>query len=94
MVIDEDYMELGIERSPTGVASWGDDRRPLLYWVGSDLGERGPVLMNECRDFFGDDCARLPTSLGTADELLINANGVYSNVLSIKSPSFKRRIAF
>ena len=37
MVIDEDCMELGVEGSPTGVASWGDDRRPPLYWVGSDL---------------------------------------------------------
>ena len=36
MVIDEDSRELGIDRSPTGVASWNDDRRPPLYWVGSD----------------------------------------------------------
>ena len=36
MAIDEDAMELGIERSPSGVASWNDDRRPPLYWGGSD----------------------------------------------------------
>ena len=30
MVVDEDCYELGIERSPTGVASWNDDRRPPL----------------------------------------------------------------
>ncbi len=36
MVVDEDCYELGIERSPTGVASWNDDRRPPLYWAGSD----------------------------------------------------------
>ena len=35
MVVDEDCSELGIERSPTGVASWNDDRRPPLYWAGS-----------------------------------------------------------
>ena len=33
MVVDEDCYELGIERSPTGVASWNDDRRPPLYGV-------------------------------------------------------------
>ena len=31
MVIDEDCIELGIERLPTGVASWNDDRRSPLY---------------------------------------------------------------
>ena len=36
MVIDEDCMELGIERSQIGVATWNDDRRPPLYWAGSD----------------------------------------------------------
>ena len=30
MAIDEDCAELGIDRSPTRVASWGDDRRPPL----------------------------------------------------------------
>ena len=55
IVIDEDCMELGTERSPTSVASWGDGRRPPLYWVGSDPGERGPVLMYERRHFFEDD---------------------------------------
>ena len=33
LVIDEDCYELGIDRSPTGVASWNDDRRPPLYWA-------------------------------------------------------------
>ena len=55
IVIDEDCVELGTERSPTSVASWGDGRRPPLYWVGSDPGERGPVLMYERRHFFEDD---------------------------------------
>ena len=31
MVVDEDCIELGIERLPTGVASWNDERRPPLY---------------------------------------------------------------
>ena len=31
MVVDEDCLELGIDRSPTGVASWGDNRRPPLF---------------------------------------------------------------
>ena len=31
VVDDDDCMELGIERLPTGVASWNDDRRPPLY---------------------------------------------------------------
>ena len=33
-VVDEDCYDLGIDRSPTGVASWDDDRRPPLFWVG------------------------------------------------------------
>ena len=64
-VIDEGCMELGIERSPTGVASWNGDRRPLLYWVGSDHPtDCGTVLMYERRHFFEDDCVsrtRLPS---------------------------------
>jgi hypothetical protein len=53
MVVDEDCYELGIERSPTGVASWSDDRRPPLYWAGSDHPtDCGTVLMYECRHFF------------------------------------------
>ena len=71
IAIDEGCLELGIDRSPTGVASWGDDRRPPLYWVGSDPGKQGPVLMYECRHFFEDDCEQLPNSLGTIDELLV-----------------------
>ena len=43
VVIEEDCMELGIDRSPMGVASWCDDRRPPLYWVGNDVPkEQGP----------------------------------------------------
>ena len=46
MAVDEDCYELGIERSPTGVASWNDDRRPPLYWAGSDHPtDCGTVLM-------------------------------------------------
>ncbi len=46
MMVDEDCFELGIERSPTGVASWNDDRRPPLYWAGSDHpADCGTVLM-------------------------------------------------
>ena len=52
VAIDAECMELGIDRSPTGVASWGDDRRPPLCWVGSDPGKQGPVLMYECRHSF------------------------------------------
>ena len=29
-VVDEDCYDMVIERSPTGVASWNDDRRPPL----------------------------------------------------------------
>ena len=47
VAIDDDCLELGIDRSPTGVASWFDDRRPPLYWVASDPGKQGPVLMYE-----------------------------------------------
>ena len=47
-VVDEDCYDLGIERSPTGVASWNDDRRPTLYWAGSDHPtDCGAVLMYE-----------------------------------------------
>ena len=53
MVVDEDCYEFGIERSPTGVASWNDDRRPPLYGAGSDHPtDCGTVLMYECRHFF------------------------------------------
>ena len=89
MVIDEDCMELGIERSPTGVASWGDNRRPLLYWVGSDPGERVPVLMYECQLFFENDCERLPTSLEAVEGLLVKANETCNTILCIKLPSFE-----
>jgi len=63
MVIDEDCVELGIERLPTGVASWNGDRRPPLYWAGSDHpSDCGTVLMYERRHFF-EDGERLPTFL-------------------------------
>ena len=53
MVVDKDCYELGIERSPTGVASWNDDRRPPLYWAGSDHPtDCGTVLMYDCKPFF------------------------------------------
>ena len=35
LIVDEDCADLGIERSPTGVASWNGDRRPPLFWAGS-----------------------------------------------------------
>jgi len=64
MVVDEDCYELGIGLSPTGVASWNQDRRPPLYWVGSDHPtDYGTVMMYECRHFFEYYCERLPTSL-------------------------------
>ncbi|MFM7985520.1 MAG: hypothetical protein ACKPKO_40020 [Candidatus Fonsibacter sp.] len=70
MVIDEDCMELDIERSPTGVASWNGDRRPPLLRVGSDdPNEVGAVLMYECRHFFEDDCKQIPSSLVVKPEL-------------------------
>jgi hypothetical protein len=56
-VVDEDCYDLGIDGSPTGVASWNDDRRPLLFWAGSDHPvDCGTVLMYECRHFYEDDC--------------------------------------
>ena len=52
MVVDEDCHELAIDRSPSGVASWNDDRRPPLFWAGSDHPvDCGTVLMYECRHF-------------------------------------------
>ena len=56
MAVDEDRMELGIDRSPTGVALWGDDRRLPLFWDAPDIKDRQVVLMHECRHFFEDDC--------------------------------------
>ena len=96
--IDEDCMELGTDRSPTGVASWGDDRRPPLYGVGCGPGKQGPVLMYECRHFFKDDCELLPASMGTVDELLVNAHEVSSTSSSVpralKSFESRKQLAF
>ena len=90
IVIDEVCVELGIERSTTGVASWGDDRRPPLFWAESvDPDERGSVLMFDCRHFFENDCEQLPASLEAVEGLLVNANETYSNILSISYPSFE-----
>ena len=81
MVVDEDCYELGIERSPTGVASWNDDRRPPLYWAGSDHAtDCGTVLLYECRHFFEDDCEHLPTSLRVKPELRFNAQEAFLNI--------------
>ena len=92
MVVDEDCYELGIERSPTGVASWNDDWRPPLYWVGSDHPtDCGTVLMYECRHFFEDDCERLPTSLKVKPELLVNAHEAVEHILSVKVPIVRTR---
>ena len=65
MAVDENCMELGINRSPTGVASWGDNRRPPLFWVGPDIDDSRIVLMYERRHFFEDECEQLPTSLSS-----------------------------
>ena len=89
MAIDEECVESGIHRSLTGVASWGDDRRSPLYWVGSDPGMRGPVLMYECRHFFEEDCEQLPISLGLIYGVLVNAHKVYINSLPIRFHSFE-----
>ncbi len=84
MVVDEDCYELGIERSPTGVASCNDDRRPPLYWVGSDHStDCGTVLMYECRHFFEDDCERLPTSFKVKPELFVNAQDVVLSIFCV-----------
>ena len=45
--------------------------------------------MYECRHCFADDCERLPTTLHSANELLINAHEVYPHILSIKFYSFE-----
>ena len=76
MAVDEDCMELGIDCSPKGVASWGDDRRPPLFWVNPDIDDSRVVLMYECRHFFEDDCEQLPSTLHAANELLVNAHDV------------------
>ena len=47
--VDDDCAELGIDRCPTGVASWSDDRRPLLFWVDPDFDDGQIVLMYERR---------------------------------------------
>ena len=81
MVVDEDCYEVGIGRSPTGVASWNDDRRPPLYWVGSDHPtDCGTVLIYERRHFYEDDCEQLPTSLKTIPELLFKAHEAYEHI--------------
>ena len=90
MVVDEDCYELGIDRSPTGVASWNDDRRPPLFWAGSDHPvDCGTVLMYECRHFYEDDCEQLPTTLRTIPELIMNAHEAYQHILSVKFQSFE-----
>ena len=55
MPVDDDCLELGIDRSPTGVASWGDDRRPPLFWVDPGIDDGQVVLMYEC-GFFPRGC--------------------------------------
>ena len=45
--------------------------------------------MYECRHFFEDDCELLPTTLPSANELLINAHEVYPHSLSFKFYSFE-----
>ena len=70
MVIDKDCVELGIERSPTGVASWNDDRRPPLYWARSDHPtDCGTVLMYERRHFFEDYCEFCLIAIAVKQEL-------------------------
>ena len=87
MAVDQDWYELGIERLPTGVASWNDDWRRPLYLAGSDHPtDCGTVLMYECRHFYEDDCEQLPTSLRTIPELLFNAHEAYEHILSVKVP--------
>ena len=93
MAVDEDCVELGIDRSPKGVASWGDDRRPPLFWVNPDIDDSRVVLMYECRHFFEDDCEQLPSTLHAANELLVNAHDVYSHMLFIKFLLFRERWA-
>jgi len=86
-VVDEDCYELGIERSPMGVASWNDDGRPPLYWAGSDHPtDCGTVLMYECRHVYEDDCEQLLTFLKTKPELPFNAHEAYEHILSEKVP--------
>ena len=89
MAVDEDCMEVGLDRSPKGVASWGDDRRPPLFWVNPKIDNSQVVLMYECRHFFEDDCELLPSTLHSANDLLVNAHEVYPHILSIKFYSFE-----
>ena len=67
---------MGIDCSPKGVASWGDDWRPPLFRVNPDIDDSRVVLMYECRHFFEDDCEQLPSTLHAANELLVNAHDV------------------
>ena len=80
MVVDEECAELGIDRTPTGVASLGDDRRPPLFWVDPDIDDGQIVLMYERRHFSEDDSEQLPTSILTINELLVDAHEVYANI--------------
>ena len=84
LAVNEDCMELGIDRLPKGVASWGDDRRPPLFVVNPDIDDSRVVLMYECRHVFEDDCELLPSTLHDANELLVNAHDVYQQILSIR----------
>ena len=90
IVIEEDCAELGLERSQIGVASWNDDRRPPLYWIGSDHPtDCGTVLMYECRHFFEDDCEQLPILLAVSEDVLVDARKAYDNILSIIFRAFE-----
>ena len=80
MAVGEECMELGIDRSPTGVASWGDGRRTPLFWVDPDIDDCQIVLMYERRHFSEDDSEQLPTSILTINELLVDAHEVYANI--------------
>ena len=73
MAVDEDCVDLGIDRSPKGVASWGDDRRPPLFWVDPDIDDSRVVLLYERRHFFEDDCELLPSTLHSDNDLIFNS---------------------
>ena len=89
MAVDEDCVEVGIDRSPKCVASWGDDRRPPFFWVNPDIDDSRVVLMYECRHFLEDDCEQPPSTLHAANELLVHAHDFYPRILSIKFYSFE-----
>ena len=80
MVVDEECAELGIDRTPTGVASLGDDRRPPLFWVDPDIDDCQIVLMYERRHLSEEDSEQLPTSILNINELLVDAHEVYANI--------------